>query len=270
MTQARTETSLQSPNLEAANRYNEIGRNRRRTHRLGVHGSGRMGAVWLALLLALAGCAAIGGGDSVAILDTDLTIYAMEADSIRAAATAEQIAVVETVVAAGTRMAQVSAINAALGATVRAHQTGTPAVQAVVVSADDMASPREGATVNESGGTPLAAAMSVSNLATAASTDPDSGCSSGAVSEFSPGAPAVYVTARVTALRAGALFEVEWLSDGRTLASASWLADYSKSFECVWFYATPTDFPFAPGVYAATLFVDGAPLGATEFTIANP
>lgn len=220
--------------------------------------------------LALSGCDAFGAGDAVATIDTDLTMHALEVQSIRAAATAEQMAAVETIVAAGTRIAQASAANAALGATLRAHQTGTPEVRAVVVSAEDMGGSLEGDMMDAGDGQARPdAAMSVSGLSTAASTDPESGCSSGAVTEFSPGAASIFVTARVTALRTGTLFEVDWKRDQRTLSSTTWLADYSKAFECVWFYATPSDFPFLPGSYAATLYVNGEALGTTEFNIAN-
>ena len=227
-------------------------------------------AICLAGSLTLSGCEAFPDVAAAATIDANLTIYAVESESIRVAATAERIAVVDTVVAAGTRIAQVSAANAALGATLRANQTGTPAVQAVVVSAEDMGGSLEGDMISETlRQSPAEAAMRVTNLSTAASTDPDSGCSSGTVTRFSPKAELIYVTARVTALQTGTRFEVEWQSGGRSLASASWRADYSKSFECVWFYATPSDFQFLPGAYLATMFVNGETLGATEFEIVN-
>ena len=90
------------------------------------------------VLLLLVGCQALTSGDSVATIGADLTMYASESDSIRAAVTADGIMAVETVVAASTRVAELSVVNAALGATLRANYTGTPKVEAVVVSAEDM------------------------------------------------------------------------------------------------------------------------------------
>lgn len=221
-------------------------------------------------MLLLAGCQAFGGTDAVATIDADLTQYAFESESIRAIEAAEQVMVVETIAAAGTRIAKSSAVNAALGATVRANHTGTPAVQAAVVSAEDMGSSLEDDMMDdEPEGAALETVMRVSNLSTAAQKDPDSGCSIGTVRQFSPGVELIYVTARVTALRSGTLFEVDWLFDGQTVSRTSWLADYSKSFECIWFYATPVDFPFVTGRYGATLYVDGEALGTTDFTIAD-
>lgn len=221
-------------------------------------------------LLLLAGCQALDGGEAVAVIDSDLTLIGAENDLIRAAATAEQIMVVETIVAAGTRIARLSAVNAALGATLRAHHTGTPEVQAVVVSAEDMGSSLEDDMMgDESEQKPLDEAMRVSDLSTARSTDPDSGCSNGPVSQFSPSAERIYVTARVTALQAGTLFEVDWQFNGRSVYQVEWLADFSRSSVCIWFYATPVAFSFLPGSYAATLYADGEALGTTEFAIGS-
>jgi len=221
-------------------------------------------------MLFLAGCQALSSDDAVALIDTDLTNYVAENESIRAAATAEQVMVVETIVAAGTRIARMSAVNAALGATLRAHHTGTPEVRAVVVSAEDMGSSLEEDMMNdEAEQAPLDTAMRVSNLSTARSTDPDSGCSSGPVTEFSAKAERIYVTARVTALQSGTLFEVDWQFNALSVYSVEWLADFSRSSLCIWFYATPVAFPFLPGDYAATLYADGAALGTAEFTIVS-
>ena len=220
--------------------------------------------------LMLAGCQAFSAGDAVATIDPDLTMYALENESIRGAATAEQIMVVETIVAAGTRIAELSAVNAALGATLRAHRTGTPEVRAVVVSAEDMGSSLEDdMTGNEAVRQPSDSAMRVSNLSTARSTDPDSSCSSGTVKQFSPSDELIFVTGRVTALRAGTLFEVDWQFNRRRIYREKWLADFSGSFVCIWFYATPVDFPFLPGDYAATLYADGEALGTIEFSVLN-
>ena len=223
----------------------------------------------LALLL-LVGCQAFSSGDSVATIDADLTMYAIEDESIRADATSEQSMAIETLVVAGTRVAEISAENAVLGATLRASFTGTPEIQAVVVSAEDMGSSLEGDMMDdETVDQVLEAPMRVSNLSTARALDPDSGCSSGTVQQFSTNADKIYVTVRVTSLRDGSLFEVDWFHENRSVYRVSWRADYSKSFECIWFYGTPLDFPFLPGTYSATMFVDGETLGTTTFMIAN-
>jgi hypothetical protein len=219
-------------------------------------------------MLFLAGCNALAASDSVAMIDADLTLYASERDMIRAAATAESIMALETVVAASTRVAELSAVNAALGATLRANYTGTPEVEAVVVSADDMGSSLEDDMMDDSSeGESESEPMEVSNLATASSLDPNSGCASGTVRQFSQSVPEIFVTARVTALRAGAAFQVAWYRGDALVYDVSWQSTYSKSFECIWFFATPEDFAFTPGGYSATMTVDGLALGSVNFDI---
>lgn len=218
--------------------------------------------------LILAGCGALAGSDGVATIDADLTMYAEESDMIRAAATTESNMAQETVVAASTRVAELSVVNAALGATLRANYTGTPEVVAVVVSAADMGSSLEGGMMDDADPRKQEAElMTVTDLATAASLDPNSGCASGTVRQFNPGVPEIYVTARVTALRAGADFQVAWFRGGSLIYEVGWQPTYSKPFECIWFYATPEDFAFTPGSYSAAMTVDSLELGSTAFDI---
>lgn len=220
--------------------------------------------------LALAGCGAIGGGAGITTIDGELTMAAAESEMIGVAASAEQVMVLETIAAAGTRIADMAAVNAALGATLRAHQTGTPEVRPVVVSADDMGSSLEGdmmAEAEERG--PPDTSMRLSNLSSAASRDPDTGCSTGTVNRFSASAESIYIIAQVAALQIDVLFEVDWRFNGRSIYRPAWLADFSGSSVCIWFYATPVDFPFLPGNYTATLYADGLALGTTEFDIGS-
>lgn len=217
----------------------------------------------------LAGCGAIGDGAGTVSIDGDLTMAAAESEMIRAAASAEQVMVVETIAAAGTRIAEMAAVNAALGATLRAHQTGTPEVRPVVVSADDMGSSLEDDMMDEAEERAPDSAMRVSNLSSAASRNLNSGCSTGAVDQFSSSTERIYVIAHVSALQIGVLFEVDWRYSGQSIYRPSWLADFSDSSVCIWFFATPVDFPFLPGNYEATMYADGLAVGTTEFGISS-
>ncbi len=231
----------------------------------------RMGAGLLCVLLGsllLGGCGVLAGADSVATVEADLTRVGGESAAIQQTAQAEKAMALETLVAAGTRVAGLSAVNAALGATLRANYTPTPALQAVVVSADDMGSSLDlSALADEPASFPVETEMRVSGLSTARETDPDSGCSRATVTQFSTSDERIYATARVSALQAGASFEIEWVFQDRVVSSYAWTARYSKDFECLWFYVTPADFPFAPGLYRAALVVNGSSVGAVQFTI---
>ena len=219
-------------------------------------------------MISLAGCEAFSSNDSVATIGADLTMYAVEGDEIRIAATAEQEMVVATLVAANTQVAELSLVNAALGATMRAISTSIPQVRPVVVSADDMGNSLDREMMDdEAEGELDQLPLRVSDLAISQATDPDSGCSTGSVRQFTTAAEKIFVTARVTGLRASTYFEVDWLYQDRSVYDTSWLSSYSKAFECIWFYATPADFPFLPGLYTASLWVDGEQAGSTTFTI---
>ena len=221
----------------------------------------------VACLLALAGCQALAGGDPVATIDAQLTAAATESAGIRAASAADRDMVVATVIAAGTRVAQLSAVNAALGATLRASYTATPELRVVVVSAEDMGSSLDDNMQDPAVGGDAGGQMTMSRLAMAAGVDSASGCSTGAVQSFSPAQARIYLTAQVVNMRAGARFTAQWQFQGRDVYSWSFVAERSRDVECIWFYATPDDFAFTPGSYSAALYADGALAGSAAFTI---
>ena len=220
-------------------------------------------AALMFLVPALAGCGALGGSDAVATIEVDLTMYAAESDTLRSAVTAERQMAAATLEAAGTEVAAHSAINAALASTLRANYTPTPAVRPVVVSAEDMGSSLDGDMMDDA-----AALMRISNFAAAAGVDANTGCATGQAQQFPANAERIYVTAHVTSLISDSAFDVDWTYEDRVVYRVSWRADYSKDFECIWFYATPADFSFLPGRYTATLFVNGSAQGSATFTIA--
>ncbi len=219
---------------------------------------------WAFVLLCLTGCGAFSDSGAVATIDAELLMYATEGSGIQAAATAEQSMLIETVVAASTRVAQVSAVNAALGATLRAIYTPTPAVRPVVVSADDM-----GASLGDDRMADGAenGAMQVTDVVTATATDPNSGCALGITQQFNQNTAQIFVTARVTNLQAGTHFRVIWQRGTAQLYEYSWTANISRAAYCIWFYVSPEDFAFTPGDYRAALYADDAPVGSANFAI---
>ncbi len=223
--------------------------------------------IWLLLLLLSAGCQAFAGGEAAATIDVNLTPLPIERSAIQTAATVDHAMVAATVVAAGTRVAQLSRVNAALAATLRSSYTATPELQAVVVSAGDMGSSRVDAMMDTAPGRDEPRAMQVSALATAAGTNTNTGCANATVNRFSPAADRIYLTAQVSQLLAGTQFSALWRYEGSEVSSHSWRAGQSEDFLCIWFYVTPADFAFQPGSYSAELYVDGAQTGNVPFTI---
>ena len=225
-------------------------------------------AVWLLLLLLAAGCQAFTGNDALATIDISLTDLAAERERIHVAATADRNMAVATVAAAGTRVAQLSRVNAALAATLRPSYTATPVLRAVVVSADDMGSSLADGTLDDAPPSQALLATQVSSLAMAARTNVHDGCADAPQTTFTTAAERIYLTGQVSNLRAGTQFSSLWRYEGQEVYNHAWRAEASRDFLCIWFYATPADFAFRAGDYTAQLYVDGALAGAVPFAIA--
>lgn len=228
----------------------------------------RPGWGFLLSLILLAGCQAFTGGDDSGTLAAEMTLFVTEAASIQQAAAIDQTRAVETLAAAAGTVSAVSAVNLALAATVNADVTAAPAVRAAVVSAADMGSSLDMEMMDDRAASDDGlAVMRVSDIAAARRVNPNNGCSSGLVTQFSGDDERIYVTARVSGLRDGTHFGVDWFYGERVVYRSSWQADYSAQFECIWFYAVADDFSFLPGGYTAVLYVNGAAEPSIQFSI---
>ena len=226
--------------------------------------------LWLLLLSAVTGCQALVSEDAEVTIDAYATGYVLEMTALQGAAAADQAQAVATMSAGGTKVAELSRVNAALGAMLQAALTPTTEIRAVVVSAEDMGSSLEHDMMDDmpdsaDNGT----AMRIVNLSTADAVNASSGCSTGEVRRFNSDSERIYVTARVEGLRPNTYFEVDWTSGERVIYRVSWLASYAAATECVWFFATPVDFPFLPGNYRATLYVNGEVNASTDFSVSS-
>lgn len=226
---------------------------------------------WLLLGLILAGCQALASENVQAPIDANATIVVLEMTALKRAADLDRAQAAATLSAGGTRVAELSRVNAALGDLLQAALTPTIAIRAVIVSAEDMANSlgqdmmRDNMPESETD----VSGMRIVGLATANAVNANSGCSTGDVSRFGSASERIYVTARVEGLRPDTYFEVDWQSGGRVLYRVSWRASYAAESECIWFYATPVDFPFLPGSYRATLFVNGQAHASIDFSISQ-
>ncbi|MCY4019812.1 MAG: hypothetical protein OXG39_10440 [Chloroflexi bacterium] len=225
---------------------------------------------WLLLATLVAGCQALASENVQTPDDANATVYVLELTVLQRAADLDQAQADATLSAGGTRVAELSRVNAALGATLRAAFTPTAEIRAVVVSAEDMGSSLDQDMMDDMPDNEEdSSTMRIVGLATARAVNASNGCSTGEVRRFDTGNERIYVTARVEGLRPDTYFEVDWQSGERVLYRVSWRATYAAAAECIWFYATPVDFPFLPGNYRATLFVNGQAHSSTDFSIAT-
>lgn len=226
---------------------------------------------WMSLLVLVTGCQALAGDDTSVTLAVEMTAFSTESAMIQQTSVVEQTAVVETVQAAGTRVAEASNVNLVLAETVRANVVPTPSVREVIVNPEDMGSSLDtemlDAEAMDDSGSNEFTELLVSNQGTARSVRSNDGCSNGNITQFTDDDERIYFTAEVFNLENGTNFSVDWMFEDRLVYRSVWTADYSASSECIWFYMTQDDAPFLPGLYTVTLFVNGNPQPAQQFSL---
>ena len=231
---------------------------------------GNAPVAWLLIMALLSGCGALGpGSDAVATLAPSATVRVIDRDDLRRMRSADETQAAATVAAASAWIADRAWLNAAMGATLRANYTPTPGLRPVVVSAAEMGSSLTGDMLDAGGQPDAGSLMTISDVDTARGVLASSGCSTGSVRQFSGGDKRIYVTARVTDLQAGSVFGADWIFQGRVLFRVNFTVDEARASLCIWFYATQEDFPFLPGAYSATIFVNGESRATAAFTIAG-
>jgi hypothetical protein len=97
-------------------------------------------------------------------------------------------------------------------------------------------------------------------IVTSRAVDPDTDCAVDVANNFSPDADSIYVVARATGITSGTQISSDWARNGgELLATFTFTPDFDIDDACIWFFAEPTDFEFAPGSYSVTLRIDGLP-----------
>lgn len=97
----------------------------------------------------------------------------------------------------------------------------------------------------------------------------DDDCATTITSQFTPRSEQVYIVARAVGIVSGTRLSSQWTTaDGQALAIFDFVPDFDIDDACIWFFATPEDFPFTPGSYNVTLLIDGqVAAGPVRFTI---
>jgi len=219
------------------------------------------------LIIGLAGCQTFAGEDVPATLSYEMTAVATEAALIQQTVQIEQTDVVETLQASGTAVANASNVNQVLAATVRVNILPTSAMREVIVNPGDMGDSLDTEMMEDENIEITSEDMLVQSLGIARSVRSSDGCSNGSVTQFTDDDERVYFTAQVFNLANNINFSVDWVFEERLVYRSVWTSDYSASSECIWFYMTPDDAPFLPGLYTVTLFVNGNALPSQQFSI---
>lgn len=215
----------------------------------------------------LSGCQSFAADHSSVTLAAEMTGFATESSMIQQTALVEQTAVVATLQSAGTLVADAASVNLVLAETVRANVISTPSVREVIVNPGDMGSSLDTEMMEDDEGIEAFVDMQVNNLGIARSVNNSNGCSNGVATQFTDADERVYFTSQVINLENGTNFSVDWVFEDRIVYRSVWTSDYSASSECIWFFMTPDDAAFLPGVYTVTLYVNGNALPSQQFSI---
>lgn len=202
----------------------------------------------------LAGCQVFRGADVPATRQAENIAYIAEATSIPRTHQAEAAAVLGTVQAEATYVAQQEAINLALALTVRAGDP--PTIERIVGNAPGTA------------GTPGSGEMQFVEIQTASAVRDSDGCADAAQSQFTADTPQIYVTARVLSIRSGTRMDAEWRYEGEVVWQDSWTVPADAENFCLWFYVDSSEVSFSPGNWSVRLYADGVSIAqAATFTI---
>ena len=214
------------------------------------------------ILIVASACQTVAGTDNLPTLSYNMTAFATEAVSLQQTLQADQTQVLATVEAGETHVAEVSAVNSILLATAQVGETPVIEVRPVVIepSTSNFADNMDEMEFTEG-------EMRIVGVATAPNVRNSDGCPDRQQFFFQPTASRVYLTAQAFNLSAGTQLAVNWDFDEELVYRSLWTVPNDMPAECIWFYIEPTDAPFLPGDWMATLYVDGTLVNAIAFTM---
>ncbi|MCU0512814.1 MAG: hypothetical protein MUE40_09615 [Anaerolineae bacterium] len=231
-------------------------------------------AVWLFLLLWLAGCTAASdeplriatehsraGTQMVALRTTATVSYArlittMDFSQTQVAFAATQSQFLKaTLAATGFAMADLEAFQQAVSEGRIVLPTATPVPQSTAAAGRQMTqSALSGAATAPAPADPAAPRLENVVLATGVQND----CATGITTQFTTTTPEIYVVGRGFNLPAGTQVAARWRIAGQDV-SFDFVTAGPTSGECLWFYIDQTDFAFTAGTWDVTLSLNGTP-----------
>ncbi len=215
----------------------------------------RYAIVFMALLVS--GCQVLNQPDMPATLQAERIGYVAEATAIAQTATAEAGGVQVTALAAGTRIAQVQAVNQVLLATVRAGDP--PEVRGVV--ANTIATPQ---------GLQAGQRWFVKTGVGSAVRSSD-GCVEDVRLRFETTVERLYATVKVFNIEAGVEMSVSWFHEGDLMWQERWTVNRSAGEMCIWFDLARENVDFLPGSWSVLMYADGFQLeDAMTFALDEP
>lgn len=216
----------------------------------------------ISLLLWLTGCRAIVPDDETALLESDLQNYSAEVEQLQAQMQADRTAIAVTIASASTQSARHGRYN----------QIVQPTTSAAMPDSTPSAPDFDMDMVNSTGPMPVEL-FDLSDGQTrfvqvgAASEIDSRRCFVAHQSFFNDTTSVIYSVALGLNVRVGTSVRVEWRYGGDLVHVSTWQSSQSVDGQCVALEMRPSNAPFLPGNWTATMFVNGDPVDPTPFTI---
>lgn len=207
--------------------------------------------IWLILAAVLGACQVLGGSNMEATLQTSSDQYRAEAVGIVATAEYESTSMSATVQSSQATATYFSAGNIQYEATLRV--LNTPTIQ-IVAAGNNSSAPQLESTA--------AAALASGQrwfikTGVVAGVNEANGCAEGLEGTFPSSTPVLYATVTAYNIKAGTPMRADWYYNGELVYSGDWSVGQSASQLCLFYFITPDDVPFTPGLWSVALFADG-------------
>jgi hypothetical protein len=218
--------------------------------------------ITILLCALLTSCQSFAAGEENLVLESELEAYATEAAELRNQMQADRTAIAETIVFGGTRVEAFTDYNAHLAATVQSGIIPT----ATLANLDfDAQGPMPIDMFDLSSGE-----MRFVQVGTAGQITPNDRCFVSHQNFFDAEMTSViYMTALALNLRAGTVVRVDWQNGSEIVYSNAWTAPQSQDGQCVALELRPSNAPFIPGNWTATMYINGEPIDPAPFTISG-
>jgi hypothetical protein len=217
--------------------------------------------VWMLLaMMLLASCQSFAGNEEDIAYEAELEAFGTEAAFLRDQMQIDRTAIAATVQVGGTQVVAFTEYNMQLAATIQSGITPT-----ATLGSFDMT---------------LGGAMSVDmfdlssgemrfvQVGTTSQINPDDGCFVSRQNFFDNDMTfVIYMTALALNLQAGTVVRVDWQYGGEVVYSNAWTAPQSLDGQCIALEIRPSNAPFLPGNWTATMVINGEPIDPAPFTI---
>lgn len=212
------------------------------------------------LIVGTTACQSLTADDQDIALQAELEAYGTEAAFLRNQIQSDRTAVVSTVAIISTQAEDFTRYNSVLVATVRA---GIPPTATPPPFNAEAQGPMPLAMFDLSSGE-----MRFVQVGTAGRITENDRCFVAHQTLFdATTTPVIYMTTLALNLRAGTIVRVDWQFGGQVVYSNSWTAPQSRDGQCIALELLPSNAPFTPGNWTATLVVNDEALDAGPFSI---